>query len=420
MTAVGSARSRFSCLALVALGGCISGYLLYHHFVPQEAWDASICSALLGTSCAETLRSPWAEQLGLPLAGWGLVYYGTLAALLLLGWCVGPEFHFEAALGALLLGLCGAAISLLLVGVMVGGMAALCPLCIAIHATNLVLIYPLKRLTGSTTPELAGAVAATGRYLMGGDVADPQQARWKTIGFLAAGLVGVAIYQWVYVQHTVRAASSGAAFAPEETLVLFESLPPQEIPVSQDDAQTEHPGAPVRLVIFSDFQCPACMKFAGTLAAIEQRFSDRIHLVFKQFPLSNQCNPLLGRDLHPRACEAAAAAEAARRQGKFWRFHDALFAANLLKNKDVALADIADEVGIDLEQFTADRRSKSAARKVQANVDQGVSLGLDGTPAVFLNGRRVYDIRLQALEFLIGHELEHHAHSGMHDHAHSH
>ena len=410
-------------LAVLLAGGIgISGYILQRHFAITGTAEVQgdYCHALLGASCNDALESVWSVQLGLPLAGWGLVYYGVLGALLLIGWGVGNGFRFEASLGALLLGLAGAAVSVALLAAMLSGAAPLCPLCVVVHLINLVLLYPLKRLTGRSAGELARAAAAAGRYLVGSEATDPQQARWKGVGFLAAGLVGVAIYQWVYVQHTVRAAASNASFDPEETLVLFETLPPQEIPVSEADAQTGNLDAPVRLVVFSDFQCPGCTKFARTLAALEQRFSDRVHFVFKHFPLSSQCNPLIGRDLHPRACATAAAAEAARRQGKFWPFHDALFAAKLAENPEARLEEIAQRVGLDLEQFDADRRSDSVADKVATNVEQGVTLGIDGTPAVFLNGRRVYDIRLQAVEFLASHELEHHVHSATHGHGHTH
>ena len=69
----------------------------------QRVWEVDICSALFGTGCDETLQSRTAVQLGLPLAGWGLIYYGTLASLLLLGWAMGDAFQFEASLTACLL-----------------------------------------------------------------------------------------------------------------------------------------------------------------------------------------------------------------------------------------------------------------------------------------------------------------------------
>jgi 2-hydroxychromene-2-carboxylate isomerase len=71
---------------------------------------------------------------------------------------------------------------------------------------------------------------------------------------------------------------------------------------------------------------------------------------------------------------------------------------------------VARGVGLDLARFETDRGSEAVRQHIRTNVEQGIRLGLDGTPAVFLNGRRVYDLRLRALELLIGHELKLHNH----------
>ena len=78
---------KYFCLVLIGLGLTISGYLLWRHFVPADLSAparSDFCSALFGTGCDDALRSRLAVQFGLPLAGWGLVYYGTLVSLLLL------------------------------------------------------------------------------------------------------------------------------------------------------------------------------------------------------------------------------------------------------------------------------------------------------------------------------------------------
>ena len=99
---------RIRCLVLLSVGVIVSGYLLYRHFAIADVSvqsGADFCSAVFGTGCDEALQSPLAVQLGLPLAGWGLVYYGTLASLLLLGWTIGDTFRFEATTAAFLLAL---------------------------------------------------------------------------------------------------------------------------------------------------------------------------------------------------------------------------------------------------------------------------------------------------------------------------
>jgi protein-disulfide isomerase len=173
----------------------------------------------------------------------------------------------------------------------------------------------------------------------------------------------------------------------------------------------------LHLVVYSDFQCTGCTRFAETLTALRSRFGQHVHFVFKHFPLDCTCNRLLQTDLHPQACEAAAAAEAARRQREFWEFHDALFAADLSKSTRVPLQEMAQEIGLDLQKFEADRTSQEVREAILADIESGIQLGLAGTPAVFLNGRRLYDLRLQAVEFIVAHELEHHRYE-LHDDEH--
>ncbi len=108
-------------------------------------------------------------------------------------------------------------------------------------------------------------------------------------------------------------------------------------------------------------------------------------------------------DRHPRACEAARAAEAARRQGKFWPFHDGLYASEL-DASEATLQQIAQEAGLNLKRFEADRRAPTTMAKVKSDIELGSRLGVNGTPTVFLNGRRVKHRSPRALQVLIGQE----------------
>jgi len=394
-------------VSLAAVGLATSGYLLARHFALSQpgVFGVDYCSALFGAGCDETLQSPWAVLAGVPLAGWGVVYYAVLITLLLLGWSIGYEFEFPATLAALLLAVAAAVISLALLGLMLGGGAPFCPLCAVVHVVNFLLAIPLRQLAGRPLADLVHPVIAAGRYLLGGRIENGPLARWRLLGFFTAALVAVIVYQWVYVEHVLRRHAAASDFDAEETLQLHEQIPPRDIAVAESDAQMGDPAAPVRLVIFSDFQCPGCTQFARTLRALRNRF-EGLHIVFKHFPLSSQCNRLVQSDPHPLACEAAYAAEIARRQGKFWEFHDALFATDLAANR-LPLKAVARQVGLEVPAGEAESDPQDVRQKILADVEQGLQLGLDGTPAVFLNGRRVYDLRLRALEFLIHHELEH-------------
>jgi uncharacterized membrane protein/predicted DsbA family dithiol-disulfide isomerase len=403
---------RSICLILIGLGLTISGYLLLRHFALADLSAQSgtdFCSALFGISCDDTLRSPMAVQLGLPLAGWGLVYYGTLASLLLLGWTMGETFRFEAITAALLLALGAALGSIALFVAMVTDLSPFCPLCAGVHAINLLLLFPLKRLTGRPVGQLVRAVAGAIKYLAGGKTADPVATRWKLVGFLASGLVAVVIYQWVFVEYALRTRAAEAPFDPRQTIALFESGLQQEIPVSDADPQLGPADAPVRMVVFNDFQCPGCRQLVQTIPGLARKFEDTLNIVFKHFPLDSTCNSLVKKELHPRACEAAWAAEAAREQGKFWEFHEVLFKPR--SEGKMTLRPLAEHLGLNLDRFEAYRRGDTALAKVQADIDLGIRLGVDGTPSVFINGRRVYDTRGRALQFLIAHEIEHSDHA---------
>jgi uncharacterized membrane protein len=394
------------CLTLIMLGLMVSGYLLWRHFMlagPSAHSGSDFCSALFGTGCDDALRSPLAVQLGLPLAGWGLVYYGTLACLLVLGWSLGDTFQFEATTAALLLALAAALGSVGLFVSMVAGLAPFCPMCAVVHAVNLLLLFPLKRLSRRPASQTVRAVAAAIRYLAGGKASEPVIARWKLVGFLTSGLVAAVIYQWVYVEFVLRTRPTEIPFDPQQTFALFESGLQHEIPVAEVDPHLGPAEAPVRMVVFGDLRCLGCRQLAQVLPGLAREFDGSLQIVFKHFPLDSTCNAAVKKELHPRACEVARAAEAAREQGRFWAFHDAVFAAS--SDGNISLKALVEHLGLDLDRFEAYRTGDTALAKIQADIDLGVRLGVDGTPSVFVNGRRVYDIRPQTLQFLVAHSL---------------
>ncbi len=137
---------------------------------------------------------------------------------------------------------------------------------------------------------------------------------------------------------------------------------------------------------------------------LKQHFGDDLTLIFKNYPLGKDCNPLLKVDMQPRACAAAWAAEAANRQKAFWPYHDFLFKYSLEASDAMLRAD-ARAAGLDLQLWDRDRRSESVRSKTRSDIELGNNLRIEGTPTVFLNGRRVVDFGLPTLEILIRHEI---------------
>ncbi|MDT7945227.1 DsbA family protein [Synechococcus sp. R55.6] len=130
------------------------------------------------------------------------------------------------------------------------------------------------------------------------------------------------------------------------------------------------------LVEFSDFQCPFCARAHSTLKQFMADHGDEVTLVYKHLPLTS---------IHPEAMSAARAAWAAQRQGKFWEFHDELF-ANQSQLGDGFYVATAEKLGLNIEKFNRDRRSRAAERAIQRDIDLASQLGIGGTPHFILNG----------------------------------
>jgi protein-disulfide isomerase len=138
--------------------------------------------------------------------------------------------------------------------------------------------------------------------------------------------------------------------------------------------------AVVTIEEFGDFQCPPCSIMATNLKKIEEEYGTRLRLVFHHFPLVNH--------IHARA--AAAAAEAADLQGKFWEMHDVLYREQSLWSKadDVAplFAGYAQTIGVDIERFKKDVQDPAVTARVDADQKLGSSRGVTSTPTLFVNG----------------------------------
>jgi protein-disulfide isomerase len=137
-------------------------------------------------------------------------------------------------------------------------------------------------------------------------------------------------------------------------------------------------GAKVTIVEFSDFQCPFCTRAATASHQVKEKYGDKVRFVFRQFPLS----------FHQNAHVAAEAALEAHRQGKFWELHDKMF-ADQQKLDRASLEATAKEIGLDMAAFKKALDDKTHAATVDAEMKLGESVSVDGTPTMFLNGKRI-------------------------------
>lgn len=175
-------------------------------------------------------------------------------------------------------------------------------------------------------------------------------------------------------------ASSGALpKAPTNQL----GPPKSGVPGAEPAHTKGPPNAPAQIEEFGDFECPPCALFHPILEQMEAEFGDKLRVTFRHFPLPN----------HRHALRAASAAEAAGMQGKFWEMHKLIYEHQSewkgLFDAQTAFDGYAKEIGLNVERFKRDLEGSQVAQRIIADGKRAKSLGVGGTPTVYLNGREV-------------------------------
>src|SRR2546425_651179 len=159
-----------------------------------------------------------------------------------------------------------------------------------------------------------------------------------------------------------------------------------EMPASLQQAKTEvsfdptrlrgSPHVPVIIIEFSDFQCPLCRKVQPTLKSLLAKYEGRVSLAYRDFPL---------RGMHGQAELGAESSRCAGEQGRFWEYHDLLFANPDKLNRD-GLMDLARNLKLEEKQFDSCLSSGKYRSQVERDLQDGIRAGVMGTPGIFING----------------------------------
>ena len=195
-------------------------------------------------------------------------------------------------------------------------------------------------------------------------------------------VLGVALGGGWYLKH--NSAEPGPAVA----IVTPSQLPTKPSAPIEPGADPPHAVGPANAAVtleeFGDFECPPCGLLHPGLKTIEREFGSRVRIIFREFPLV---------PTHAHALAAARAAEAAGLQGKFWEMHDMLYETQKTWHEAFDVRPIfegyATKIGLDLERFRRDSTSDAVEQRIFQDGKRAHSLGVKGTPTVYLNGREV-------------------------------
>jgi protein-disulfide isomerase len=142
-----------------------------------------------------------------------------------------------------------------------------------------------------------------------------------------------------------------------------------------DHVQGER-GAELELVMFGDFQCPFCLGAQSVLRRVRQRLDDRLLFGFRHLPIPEK---------HPLALIAAQASEGAAAQGRFWEYHDALYAEQPKLSRETILR-VAADLGLDAERIAAEIDSGAHLARIERDLASAQASGATGTPSFYVNG----------------------------------
>jgi len=361
-------------LALVGVAVSVLTFYVTRQLASVDGYT-SFCNLGGVINCDTVLSSRWGRFLGLPVPLWAMAVFALGVLLALPGASGAATVGFaDLALIALASGSLGFA--LVLAGVSAFKLHAACLLCITLYAIIIawfVTVVPLARRfqASERTPLLERRTSAHAAAVAGLLVA------------VAAGSV-----------EALRGPASAETVADVKAadpkfFDLYSKLPivDKTDVVGPASHVKGNPDAPVTIVEFSDFECPACGHAFGDLHELLRSRPD-VKLVFRHYPLDSTCNERVQQQLHPDACRAAAAAECAGKLGRFREYHDKLFENQKALDRD-SLFRYARELELDIPAFRACLDDPTTMDSITADVAAGTRLGIESTPTLFINGRRV-------------------------------
>jgi protein-disulfide isomerase/thiol-disulfide isomerase/thioredoxin/uncharacterized membrane protein len=387
-------------VAAAAFGAYWALDLIAVHYDTVAGLDSGKCQ---DGGCGAVLQSEWSELFGVPVSVPAVPMYAVLALLGVLA-MMGKVDRARVSTLATAAGLGGVAFGGWLLFHMLYHVDSVCKFCLIMDGANLAVLAfgallhpdgpaaPFKALLSvpknamKSGPELTLALAVLmGTPLVHGATQREPVEELPVVVETPAPTPSVA-KTTPRATPKARATPVGRPAQGTRRVVVPEEV--HDLKIADTVPWRGPKNAPVDIVVFEDFQCPFCKKLSGNLEVLlEER--DDVRMAFMHFPMHQSCNAAtLRKNLHKFACGAATSAVCAEQQGKFWEVHDLQFRNNgRLRGKN--LRQYANEAGLDMAAWTACMKDPTTKDKVIASSKVGADAGVTGTPAVFINGRKM-------------------------------
>lgn len=349
-------------------------YLTYQHYnLKFGTTDGKrLCNVSDYFNCDSVAASVYSVLLGTPLALWGLITNALLLFFLIsFSWSNTQDLLKRQAqiLGALI-----AVASVVMAVISATMMQTACLFCIGTYVLSFVTLLALFNLNAGNPLSLGEAIFKS-----------LKSPNFKlTLLYIFAPVVFIFLLNSMIVTTMAKdidriVASNIAAWKSGKDINLSQA---SGLTLGVDPAK-----AKMVIVEFADFQCVHCKIAAPVLKSFTLSRKD-VALIFQSFPLDGTCNPALKHQADGKSCELAKAVYCATKQSKGWPLHEWIF-ENLGKVDLGQISDVAQSFGVDVAAFNECRASSEATQKIIEQAKLGESVGVKGTPAIYVNGREL-------------------------------
>lgn len=373
-----SALARKLLLAFALLGLGASGAATYVHYNLVKNPDySSFCDINATVSCKAAYLSRYGSIAGVPVAVGGILFF---AWVLLMMWGAGGKSRIKDSAPAYIF----AGSTLALAAVLYLAYASffvlkeVCPLCVATYVAVIGVFVisggakgvPMSKLPGRALADV-GVLATTPIALVG------------TLVFVAGAAWGMSVFPREEERPVVQTGPPLSGQQRAELEKWWEvQVKPANFPYPLDSAK-------VQIVEFADFQCPHCRQMYFSYKPILDKYlaehPNEVTFLFKNWPINARCNPTVPGVNFPSSCDASAAYLMAKQKGtgekmKDWLFtHQAELSASTIRSAAADIGKIPD----------FDAQYPNVLPEIQADAKAGSAIGVNGTPAFFINGKRV-------------------------------
>ncbi len=404
-------------ILLCLLGSWISWQTVLVHFETKNglASTGSVCNISQEFNCQAVVTSEWSEIVGIPLGAFGVAFYLSLVLLLLHSYY--SKFWSTRQLlilytPALLLSVLASCFLFYISKFVV---QVLCPLCLMLYGINilmlilvLVAIYQTKagssllqiiyqeyrQLLGSLKNNLIKfKISALSEYLL-------------SLGLISVLLLGVL----VLLRFTEGNYKSKIISWPTNERLAIDLKLQSGI---NDDYYFGDLNAPVQIVEFADFQCPACRHLGSKIKDWLSEYQGKYYFVYLHYPLDQICNSDMKRPFHQIACYLSEISRCAGEQQKFWevyyylvRLEQESFLGDVQKGADKILKDLTAFAALDPIALQACLDSGHQLENIKDDIKRAGTLKIASTPSLFINGQRVRNLSEQSIKNIMKKVLE--------------